>query len=204
MSLAFAVDNPLIVHSKIPRSHIANMNSFVDIPVKLKSELDHRIAEIFSIYDFHGNLMVANEHLAQVLRWLGCVPSSRDIAELVQSAEFTDIRGAVHLSRFLPVLIAMLEQDRMRPASVQQLEAAFRQIDPLQRRFVTELELEEALVQGEYEPFTAAEKLELRRTTIEQPSGLCWYEKYVYKLAHAPSDCVYRMAAELMATRKTE
>lgn len=179
------------------------MNTFVDIPVKLRTELDHRIAAAFHIFDFYGNLMVANEHLANVLRWLGCVPSSRDIADLVQRAEFTDIRGAVHLSRFLPVLIDMLEHDRMRPASIQQLEAAFQQIDPLQRRYVTERELEEALVQGEYEPFTDDEKEELRRTTIERPSGVCLYEKFVYKLAHAPSDCVYRMASELKAGRKS-
>lgn len=177
---------------------------FVDVPIKIKNALDQRIADVFLTYDFVGNYMIANENIVHVLRFLGCVPTNRDVVELIKLAEFSDIRGAIHLSRFLAVLVEWLERGRMRPATIEQLEAAFKLIDPLNRKYVTEEELREALVDAEYEPFDDEEKAELLRTTVERPSGLCWYEKFIYKLSSTPKDCIYSQAAELAADREAQ
>lgn len=168
---------------------------FVEIPIKIRHELDERIADAFKLYDFVGNSMVANTDLPHILRFLGCVPSDQDVAEIVRECEFTDIKGAVHLSRFLVVLVEMLEQNRMRPAGIEELQEAFKLLDPRGKMFLTEEELSEALMDSdEVEAFTEEEKLEMRRTTVERPSGVCWYEKYIYKLWTEPVDCIYEQA----------
>lgn len=168
---------------------------FVDIPIKIRHELDQRIADAFKMYDFVGNSMVANCDLPRILRFLGCVPSDQDVAEIVQECEFTDIKGAVHLSRFLVVLVDMLEQNRMRPADIEELQEAFKLLDPRGRMYLSEEELMEALIESnDAELLTEDEKFEMRRTMVERPSDICWYEKYIYKLWSDPADSIYEQA----------
>lgn len=173
---------------------------YVDIPIKIRHELDQRIADAFSMYDFVGNAMVANTDLPNILRFLGCVPCNEDVAEIVRACEFTDIKGAVHLSRFLVVLVEMLEQDRMRPAKIEELQEAFKLLDPRGKMYLTEEELTEALITSdEIEAFTDEEKVEMQRTTVERPSDLCFYEKFIYKLWTEPEDCIYEQAKLMLA-----
>lgn len=181
-----------------------SLNVFVDIPIKIVTELDERIAEKFRIFDFFGNGLVAHANLPIVMRWLGCVPSPRDTAELIRKTDIPEFKGATHLSRFLPVFTEMIEAGRMRPVERQGLVDSFRFIDPLGKRYVPADEMEEKVGDGKPDPFTPEEKSTLMHTCIEQPAGVCRYEKFLYKLLIRPVDSIYVQAAELKAARESK
>jgi Ca2+-binding EF-hand superfamily protein len=63
-------------------------DSFFDIPVELRNDLDRKIAGAFGVYDYGRNLMIEALDVGQILRSLGCVPSEDEIYEIIKSTEF--------------------------------------------------------------------------------------------------------------------
>lgn len=166
--------------------------TFLDIPIKIKNNLEQRMFDIFSLYDFIGNSMVDNKCIPKILRFLGCAPTEAELMEFIKECEFLDIQGSVHVMQFMKVLNDWLLLDKMKPSPLEILEGAFKILDPDDKGFITYNEYIEFLKKGEH--IENDELNVLIGISVDRLHKACYYESYIYKLLHEPNDCIYKEA----------
>lgn len=177
--------------------------TFLSIPIKIRNEMEQRMADLFLMYDFLGNSMIDNAYVSNILRFLGCVPSDKEISEFIKICRIADIEDQTHLVPFMANLTNWLEEERMKPASLQTLVDGFALLDVQQKGFITEAELVGYL--NDYgEPITDAEKKILLASAYDRINQVCPLDNYIYKIYYNPKDCIYKLAAELKELRETE
>lgn len=170
-------------------------DSFFDIPVELKNDLDRKIASAFNVYDHGRNLMIDGLDVGQILRSLGCVPSELEIKQIVKATEFEGYEGRIHLSKFLPHVKELLYAKKMMPATSSELLEAFKVLDPKGRGFLYKNELLPYL--SDYgEAFSAKDLKKMTEAAIESDTNRMDYELYTLSLAYEPSDeeNIYKIA----------
>lgn len=153
------------------------------------------MADAFNIYDFVANNTISNEYVPNVLRFLGCAPSDNDIHEFVGLCEFKDVKGSIHLKRFIKTLSKWLRLGRMKPASLDELLAAINVLDPANKGYVSTEEFLRTL--RKYgDKFTEDEENEMLTASADKDK-IIYFEPYLYKLLPKPKLCIYKQAADL-------
>lgn len=153
------------------------------------------MTDAFNMYDFVGNNTLSNEYVPNVLRFLGCAPCDNDIQEFIGLCEFEDVKGSIHLNRFIATLSNWLVLGRMKPASLKELLAAFNVLDPADKGYMT---TEEFLITlRKYgDRFTEVEENEMLAASADKDK-IIFYEPYLYKLLPKPKLCIYTQAVDL-------
>ncbi|KAH8393255.1 hypothetical protein KR215_000655, partial [Drosophila sulfurigaster] len=105
--------------------------------VSLSNELEVRISEAFCIFDHHGDKYIDTRNIGNVLRFLGCVPTNKEVNEIIAATDSVENPGETHLPRFMAHVSHLLMERKMEPASPQKLLEAFEVLDPENKRFLT-------------------------------------------------------------------
>lgn len=172
--------------------------AFLNIPIKIKNELEQRMADMFLMYDFIGNSMIENKFVPNVLRFLGCVPTEKDILEFIKACQVYDITDATHLMPFMSFLTSWLLEGRMKPATLDELIDAFTQIDIQRKGFISKAEFIEHLIKYG-ESIKDDELSTLLSISCDITNNVCHCDGYIYKLYLNAEHCIYKKAAELDA-----
>lgn len=152
------------------------------------------MADAFSMYDFVGNNTISNEYVSNLLRFLGCAPCDSDVQEFVGLCEFNDVKGSIHLSRFITTLNNWLLLGRMKPATLNELLAAIHVLDPADKGYMTTDEF--LMTLRKYgDRFTEVEEKEMLAASANKDK-IIFYEPYLYKLLPKPKICIYTQAAD--------
>lgn len=167
---------------------------YLDIPVNITNDLEQEMANVFLMYDFDGSKMIESTKIPTILRFLGCVPTEIEINEFIKSCEFEDIPGYIHLSKFILNLNNCLLEEIMRPATIDELENAFKILDPRQKGyinaedFMSKIKLHGELIKND-------ELLKLKSVALTNEK--CIYEPYICKLLHEPVNSIYKRVKEI-------
>jgi len=81
------------------------------LTVTLNNELEAQISEAFCIFDTHGDKYIDTRNVGNVLRFLGCVPTEKEVEEVVKATESTDYPGETHILKFI-AHVSQLLMDR--------------------------------------------------------------------------------------------
>lgn len=170
-------------------------DSFFDIPVDLKNDLDRKIASAFTVYDYNRNYMIEALDVGEILRSLGCVPSEAEIREIIKATEFESYERRIHLSRFLPHVKELLFGKKMMPASQNEILQAFKLLDPKGRGYLYKNELL-TFLKDFGESICDDELIHMLTAAIDPLTNRMDYETYTVQLTHEPSDDenIYKIA----------
>lgn len=162
-------------------------DSFFDIPVELKNDLDRKIASAFNVYDHNRNLMIEDSDVGAILRSMGCVLSENEIKSIVKATEFEGYEGRIHLSRFLPHVKELLFANKFMPSRSNEILEAFKILDPKGRGYLYKDEIIK-FVNEFGESFSESELKKLLDASIDPNTNRMDYELYTVQLAYEPSD----------------
>ncbi|XP_060651330.1 dynein regulatory complex protein 8 isoform X3 [Drosophila nasuta] len=109
----------------------------MEIGISLSNELEVRISEAFCIFDHHGDKYIDTRNIGNVLRFLGCVPTNKEVNEIIAATDSVENPGEAHLPKFMAHVSHLLMERKMEPASPQKLLEAFEVLDPENKRFLT-------------------------------------------------------------------
>uniref|UniRef100_A0A1A9WWL3 EF-hand domain-containing protein n=1 Tax=Glossina brevipalpis TaxID=37001 RepID=A0A1A9WWL3_9MUSC len=145
------------------------------------AELQKRITDAFCIFDHVGDKTIDVREVGTILRFLGCVPTEKEVNDIITQIETEDSEGEVHLTKFLPYITQLLTDHRMEPAGPEELLEAFRVLDEDDQGYL-EPEYLSKLMMEEGEPFTQEEVDEMLATAIDPLTGHINYEYYLNQL----------------------
>lgn len=161
-------------------------DSFFDISVELKNDLDKRIASAFNVYDHGRNLMIDDLDVGNILRSMGCVPTESEINEIIKETEFENFKGRIHLSRFLPHIKELLYENKMMPATTKEILEAFKVLDPKGRGYLYKNEFLHFM--NEFgETFDENQMKTMINAAVDEDTNRMDYELYTFQLAYQPS-----------------
>ncbi|XP_055372717.1 dynein regulatory complex protein 8-like [Condylostylus longicornis] len=152
-----------------------------EIPVSINNDLEKRIADAFLIFDHQGNKTIDIREVGTVIRYLGCAPTEQEINEIIAATEMEDASGQIHLSKFLPYIVSLLNERKMEPAAPEKLLEAFKLLD-IDGKGVLTKEYVTKIMRDEGEPFTQEELDEMLQVAVDVHSGLINYEHYLNHL----------------------
>lgn len=154
---------------------------FFEIPVEIKTEFDRKIAQAFLIFD-HDNLkMVDSRDIGTILRFIGCVPSEKEVASIVEETEIPDTPGNVHLSKFLPFVRELIFDHKMKPLPAEDLLKAFKILDPKNKGFITKEDFINLMTEDDSE-ITPKELDEMLKSAVDPATNTVPYEVYINQL----------------------
>ncbi|XP_017051627.1 dynein regulatory complex protein 8 isoform X2 [Drosophila ficusphila] len=163
----------------------------MEVGVTLSNELETQISEAFCIFDTHGDKYIDTRNVGNVLRFLGCVPTEKEVQDVVKATESVDYPGETHLIRFMTHVSQQLMDGKMHPSSSEELLAAFEILDPENKKFLTK-EYFGKLMAEEGEPFTEEELEAMWPVAIDPITGNIPYTFYINQLRHKPN--IYEIA----------
>ncbi|XP_070068425.1 dynein regulatory complex protein 8 isoform X2 [Drosophila takahashii] len=73
----------------------------MEVGITLNNELETQISEAFCIFDTHGDKYIDTRNVGNVLRFLGCVPTEKEVEEVIKATESTDYPGETHIIKFI-------------------------------------------------------------------------------------------------------
>ncbi|KAH8299645.1 hypothetical protein KR044_004190, partial [Drosophila immigrans] len=149
--------------------------------VVLSNELEVRISEAFCIFDHHGDKYMDTRNIGNVLRFLGCVPTNKEINQIIAATDSVENPGETHLPKFMAHVSQLLMARKMEPASPQRLLEAFEVLDPENKRFLTK-EYFGKLMSEEGEPFSEEELNAMWPVAIDPITANIPYIFYINKL----------------------
>ncbi|KAM8712092.1 hypothetical protein ACLKA7_012593 [Drosophila subpalustris] len=158
----------------------------MEIGIALSNELEVRISEAFCIFDHHGDKYIDTRNIGNVLRFLGCVPTNKEIDEIIAATDSSENPGEAHLPKFMAHVSNLLMNRKMEPASPQKLLKAFEVLDPENKRFLTK-EYFAKLMMEEGEKFSEEELKAIWPVAIDPITGNIPYVFYINKLKHKTS-----------------
>ncbi|XP_047106545.1 dynein regulatory complex protein 8 [Schistocerca piceifrons] len=146
-----------------------------------QSDLEKRIIEAFEVFDHAGNKSIDVREVCTIVRSLGCCPTEAEIQEILVAVEDQETSGSVQLDKFLPVMKQIIQENRLQPASPEELLKAFLTLDPENKGYLTKDFLSKAMME-EGEPFTQEELDEMMAIAIDGETGNIPYEYYINQL----------------------
>ncbi|KAH8413798.1 hypothetical protein KR222_008363, partial [Zaprionus bogoriensis] len=149
--------------------------------VSLNNELEVHISEAFCIFDHHGDKYIDTRDIGNVLRFLGCVPSEKEVNAIMIATDSVENPGETHLTKFMAHVAPLIMDRKMQPATSQKLLEAFEVLDPENKRFLTK-EYFGKLMREEGEPFTEEEIAAIWPVAIDPITGNIPYVFYINKL----------------------
>ncbi|EDW09966.2 dynein regulatory complex protein 8 [Drosophila mojavensis] len=175
----------------------------MEVGIPLTNELEVRISEAFCIFDHHGDKYIDTRNVGNVLRFLGCVPSEKEINEIIAATESVENPGETHLPKFMAHVSVLLMNRKMEPASPEKLLKAFETLDPENKRFLTK-EYFGKLMEEEAEKFSKAELANMWPVAIDPITGNIPYLFYINQLKHKTTiyDVADVIREELAANEK--
>lgn len=163
--------------------------------------MERRVAEAFLIFDVYSNKTINKAVIGSVLRFLGCVPTEKEIKDIIKATEMDgENAGNVHLAKFLPHVCQMLILHKMEPASADDLFEAFLLLDPEETGYISK-DLFVKVLTEDGEPMNSEEIEEVLLIAVDPLTGMIPYEYYLNQLFHDPKDSIYKVAAEVEAER---
>lgn len=69
--------------------------------VTLNNELEEKISEAFCIFDTHGDKYIDSRNVGNVLRFLGCAPTEKEVEDVIKATDSVDYPGEAHLVKFM-------------------------------------------------------------------------------------------------------
>ncbi|XP_062136698.1 dynein regulatory complex protein 8 isoform X1 [Drosophila sulfurigaster albostrigata] len=175
----------------------------MEIGISLSNELEVRISEAFCIFDHHGDKYIDTRNIGNVLRFLGCVPTNKEVNEIIAATDSVENPGETHLPRFMAHVSHLLMERKMEPASPQKLLEAFEVLDPENKRFLTK-EYFGKLMSEEGEVFNKEELDAMWPVAIDPITDNIPYIFYINKLKHKTTiyDVAEAVKEELAANEK--
>lgn len=166
--------------------------SFFDLPVDIRTDLDRNIADVFKLYDVYNNNMIEDINVGIILRTLGCVPSESEIQEIIDKTEFKELKGIIHLARFLKHLKVLLSQNKFHPLTHEELHDVFKILDPKNRGYIPQNEFLKCM-QEIGESLSENELNDMLDTAVDPITKRVYYEKYLKQLTfEEDDDSVYK------------
>ena len=154
---------------------------FFEIPVEIKTDFDRKIAQAFLIFD-HSNLkMVDSRDIGTILRFIGCVPSEKDVASIIKETEISESPGNVHLSKFLPFVKELIFDHKMKPLPAEGLLAAFKILDHKNKGFITKEDFINLMTEEDSE-MTPEELDKMLKSAVDTTTNTVPYEVYINQL----------------------
>lgn len=166
---------------------------YFDIPVKIISLLDQRIADAFSVYDHRAVNMVDERDVGAIIRSLGCAPTEIEIQEIIKKTEFSTHPGDVHLLNFMPHVKVLLAAKKLKPSPPEEILKAFKILDPEDKGFIEKETFINMLVSFG-EPMTEKEMRDFIKSAVILNDDRIDYEQYIKKLIYEPEECIYKLA----------
>ncbi|XP_034110826.1 dynein regulatory complex protein 8 isoform X2 [Drosophila albomicans] len=162
-----------------------------------------RISEAFCIFDHHGDKYIDTRNIGNVLRFLGCVPTNKEVNEIIAATDSVENPGEAHLPKFMAHVSHLLMERKMEPASPQKLLEAFEVLDPENKRFLTK-EYFGKLMSEEGEVFDKEELDAMWPVAIDPITDNIPYIFYINKLKHKTTiyDVAEAVKEELAANEK--
>ncbi|XP_034110825.1 dynein regulatory complex protein 8 isoform X1 [Drosophila albomicans] len=175
----------------------------MEIGISLSNELEVRISEAFCIFDHHGDKYIDTRNIGNVLRFLGCVPTNKEVNEIIAATDSVENPGEAHLPKFMAHVSHLLMERKMEPASPQKLLEAFEVLDPENKRFLTK-EYFGKLMSEEGEVFDKEELDAMWPVAIDPITDNIPYIFYINKLKHKTTiyDVAEAVKEELAANEK--
>ncbi|XP_064551845.1 dynein regulatory complex protein 8 [Drosophila montana] len=155
----------------------------MEIGIPLANELEVRISEAFCVFDLHGDKYIDTRNVGNVLRFLGCVPTEKEVNGVIAATESVDNPGETHLVKFMAHVSQLLMNRKMEPASPEKLLAAFQVLDPENKLFLTK-EYFGKLMKEEGEQFNDDELKAMWPVAIDPITGNVPYVFYINQLRH--------------------
>lgn len=66
------------------------------------------ISEAFCVFDYHGDKYIDTRNIGHVLRFLGCVPSEKEINAIIKATDSIENPGETFLSKFMAHVCPLL------------------------------------------------------------------------------------------------
>lgn len=148
---------------------------------------------MFFAYDHNAVNMIDKFDVGAVLRSLGCVPTEKDIEEIVEKAEFFNHPGDIHITNFMLHLKKMLFQRKMEPSPPEEIQEAFKVFDPQNKGFI-EKDIFCRMMSHFGEAMTDNELTNMMRSAVDPSDNRIYYESYISQLIHEPEDSIYKLA----------
>lgn len=155
---------------------------FFEIPVEINTDLDRKIAQAFTIFDHNNLKMVDSRDIGTILRFIGCVPSNKDVEFIIDEIEFPESRGIVHLSKFLPFVKELIFDHKMKPLPAENLLAAFQILDHKNKGFITKEDFITLMTEDASE-MTPKEFDKMLKSAVDTTTNTVSYEIYINQLA---------------------
>ncbi|SPP74881.1 dynein regulatory complex protein 8 [Drosophila guanche] len=168
----------------------------MEIGVALNNELEVRISEAFCVFDTHGDKYIDTRNVGHVLRFLGCVPTEREVNEVIAATESTEYPGESQLTKFMAHVSQILMAGQMKPSSTEKLFEAFQVLDPENHKYLTK-EYFGKLMLEEGDTFTEEELEDMWPVAIDPITGNIPYTLYINQLKHKGP--IYEVAAAVKA-----
>lgn len=110
-------------------------DTYFDIPYEITNPLEQRIAEVFLAYDHNAVNIIDKSDVGTVLRCLGCVPTTKDVNDIVEKTEFPSHPGEIHITKFMAHVKGLLFRGKMKPSPPEELLQAFKVLDEPNKGF---------------------------------------------------------------------
>ncbi|XP_017072726.1 dynein regulatory complex protein 8 [Drosophila eugracilis] len=157
----------------------------MEVGVTLNNELEVLISEAFCIFDTHGDKYIDTRNVGNVLRFLGCVPTEKEVESVIKATESNDYPGEAYISKFIAHVSQLLMDRQMEPASTEKLLEAFETLDPENKKYLTK-EYFGKLMSEEGEPFSQEELDSMWPVAIDPITGNIPFTFYINQLKHKP------------------
>ncbi|KAH8290653.1 hypothetical protein KR054_004776, partial [Drosophila jambulina] len=151
--------------------------------VTLNNELEVQISEAFCIFDTHGDKYIDTRNVGNVLRFLGCAPTEKEVQEVIKATDSVEYPGEAHLTKFVAHVSVLLMDHKMEPASPAKILEAFEVLDPENKKYLTK-EYFGKLMAEEGEPFTEEELETMWPVALDPITGNIPFTFYINQLKH--------------------
>lgn len=158
---------------------------FFDIPVKISSVQEKKIAEVFFAFDHSAVNMVQAKDVGTILRIIGFTPTEAEVQDVVSKTEFQDHPGNVHLSKFLPFIKKVINEKKLKPSTSETLLRAFRLFDNENKGYI-EMKTFVTVMKTTGDVLDDEELKEMMKAAVDPSTKRIHYENYIAKLLHEP------------------
>lgn len=146
--------------------------------------MEKKIAEVFFTFDHSAVNIINQADVGTILRSLGFVPNENEIKVLIAETEFPDHPGNIHISKFIPVIKKMIDEQKMKPSSPEHLLKAFQVLDPEHKGYI-EAESFSSLMKATGDPMNEDElHNQMIKVAVDSSEKRIYYEDYIAKLLH--------------------
>lgn len=149
--------------------------------IKISNPLEQRIFDIFSMFEVNEEKLVYAEDVGEILRFLGCVPTEKDIESIIKETETEKGSRECEVQSFIQVVQKMIKEGKMKPNSPGKLMKAFLTLNPENLEFITKEKLREIFAKTG-ESFSEQELELMFASVVDLRTGKIDYLGYLMQL----------------------